>query len=49
MLNCAYQNSIGTTQLLLQTINIDLGGTGLVGVVKANNTAQAQEGRDEHS
>lgn len=49
MLNRAYRNSIRTTQLLLQTINIGLGDAGLVGVVKADNTAQAQEGRDEHS
>lgn len=49
MLNCAYRKSTGTTQLLLQSINIGLGDTGLVRVVKADNAAQAQEGRDEHS
>lgn len=46
---CAYRHSIGTTQLLFQTINVGLGHTGLVGVVKADNTAQAQEGHNEHS
>lgn len=48
-LYCAYRNSIGTTQLLLQTVDVGLGDTGLVGVVKADNTAQAQKGRNEHS
>lgn len=49
MLRYAYRHSIGTTQLLLQAIDVGLRNTGLVGVVKADNTANAQEGRDEHS
>jgi hypothetical protein len=44
-----YRQSIGPSQLLLQTIGIGLGGTGLVGVVHADNTADAKESDNEAS
>lgn len=44
-----YEQSIGPSQLLLQTIGIGLGSTGLVGVVHADNAAHAKESDHEAS
>ena len=44
-----YRQSIGTSQLLLQTIDVGLGDTRLVRVVKADNANQAEESSDEAS
>ena len=45
----AYRYCIRTTQLLLQSISIGLGNTGLVGIIEADNSAQAQESRNENT
>lgn len=44
-----YGQSIGASQLLLQTVDVGLGDTRLVRVVKADNTNKAQESNDEAS
>lgn len=44
-----YRDSVRTAQLLLQSVDVDLGNAGLVGVVEADNTAQAKESCHEHS
>jgi hypothetical protein len=44
-----YRQSIGTSQLRLQTIGVGLGNTRLVGVVEADNANQAKESSDEAS
>jgi nitrate reductase NapAB chaperone NapD len=44
-----YRQSIGTSQLRLQTIGVGLRNTRLVGVVEADNANQAKESSDEAS
>lgn len=42
-----YRNSMRSTELLLQTIRVCLRSTRLVRIVKADNTAEAEEGHNE--
>jgi len=48
-MSSTYRQSIGTSQLLLQTVDVGLRSTGLVRVVQADNTNQAEESDDEAS
>lgn len=45
----SYRHRIGTSQLLLQTVDVSLGDTRLVRVVEADNTTEPQEGSNKHS
>lgn len=45
----SYRHRIGSSQLLLQTVNVSLGYARLVRVVEADNTTESQEGNNKHS
>lgn len=45
----SYRHRIGTSQLLLQAVNVSPGGAWPVRIVEADKTAESQEGSNKHS